>query len=115
MQQTRRSHSALQQTAAPTYFGSYVFPLLFVAYEVYRVGYWIALRGIDFDGFGRAGYESALMLAIFAVQLLAEGLFLAAAWLTRQPNLKRRLTNLSFGLSCSLFVLGFDYLLRTAF
>jgi hypothetical protein len=115
MQQINRRHSAWRETAAATYLGSYVFPLLFVVYEVYRVGYWIALHGVDFDGFGRTGYESKLMLAIFAAQLLAEGAFLAAAWLTRQPELMRRLTNLSFGLLCSLFVLGFDYLLQIAF
>jgi hypothetical protein len=61
------------------------------------------------------GYEYLLMIAMFAVQVVAEAAFLAVAWLGRHPDLEHRLTNLAMGLLCSLIVLGFDYGLQTAF
>lgn len=115
MQHTHRIHPPWRHAAVPTYLGSYVFPVLFVVYEVYRVGYWIAQHGVEFAAFGEADHGSTLMLALFAVQLVAEGVFLATAWLARQPNLDRRFTNLTLGLVCSLLVLAFDYGLQIAF
>lgn len=115
MQQVHHFHPELRHATKPTYVASYVFPLLFVVYEVYRVGYWIAMHGVDFSNFNSMGYEYLLMLAMFAVQVVAEGAFLAAAWLGRHPDLEHRLTNLAMGLVCSLIVLGFDYGLQVAF
>lgn len=115
MQQTHRFHPELRHATAPTYVASYLFPLLFVVYEFYRVGYWIALHGVDFSNFNQMGYEFLLMLAMFAVQVLAECAFLAIAWFGRHPDLEHRLTNLALGIFCSLLVLAFDYGLQIAF
>ena len=105
----------MPRTVTPTYLASYLFPLLLVAYEVYRVGYWMASHGIDFSQFGEDGWAFALMLALFAVQVVAEGVFLAVAWATRQPDLEQRFTTLSLGLFSSLLVLAFDFGLQIAF
>lgn len=115
MQQTHRFHPELRHATAPTYVVSYVFPLLLVVYEVYRVGYWIALHGVDFSNFKQMGYEFLLMLALFAVQVVAESAFLAIAWLSGRPDLEHRLTNLALGVFGSLLVLAFDYGLQIAF
>lgn len=115
MQRIHHFHPELRHATTPTYVASYLFPLIFVVYEVYRVGYWIAMYGVDFSNFKQMGYEYLLMLAMFAVQVVAEAGFLAIAWLNRHPDLEHRLTNLSLGLFCSLVVLAFDYGLQVAF
>lgn len=103
------------RASAPTYLASYVFPVLLVVFEVYRVGYWMASQGVDFSGFGEIGHESSLMLAVFAIQLVAESVFLAAAWVVRQSGIEHRFTTVFLGLCSSLLVLAFDYGLRIAF
>ena len=115
MEQIHRFHPELRHATAQTYIASYVFPLLFVIYEVYRVGYWIARYGMDFTNFKHMGYEYLLMLAMFGVQFVVEALFLAIAWLSRHADFRHRLTNLALGLFCSFVVLAFDYLLQVAF
>jgi hypothetical protein len=111
----RADNRVLPRTISPTYLASYLFPLLLVAYEVYRVGYWMASHGIDFSEFGDGGWGFRLMLAVFAVQVVAEGVFLAAAWISRQSDLEQRFTTLSLGVFSSLLVLAFDFGLQIAF
>lgn len=115
MQQTHHVDRTIAPQGAPTYLGSYVFPVLLLVFEVYRVGHWMAAHGVDFAGFGERSFEYPLMLAMFAVQLVAEGVFLAIAWVSRQSDLERRFTTLSLGLVSSLLVLAFDYGLQIAF
>jgi hypothetical protein len=115
MQHCDRADRVLPGTITPTYLASYLFPLLLVAYEVYRVGFWLASHGIDFTDFGDEGWAFPLMLAVFAVQVVAEGIFLAVAWIGRQPDLDQRFTTLSLGLFSSLLVLAFDFGLQIAF
>ena len=116
MQHCDRAHNrALPRTISPTSRATYLFPLLLVAYEVYRVGYWLASHGIDFSQFGDGAWGFPLMVAVFAVQVVAEGLFLAVAWISRQPDLEQRFTTLSLGVFSSLLVLAFDFGLQIAF
>jgi hypothetical protein len=115
MQHCDRLDRTAPRTIAPTYLATYLFPLLLVAYEVYRVGFWMASHGIDFTEFGHDDGAFALMLAFFAVQVVAEGVFLAVAWLSRQPDLAQRCTTLSLGLLSSLLALAFDFGLQIAF
>ncbi|HVW53589.1 MAG TPA: hypothetical protein VHC91_24810 [Trinickia sp.] len=115
MLQTHRVDREIAPHAAPTYLGSYVFPVLLLFFVVYRVGHWMAAHGVDFAGFGERGFQYPLMLAVFAVQLVAEGVFLAIAWVSRQADLERRFTTLSLGLVSSLLILAFDYGLQIAF
>jgi hypothetical protein len=115
MDLTHRFHPELRHATAPTYVASYVFPLLLLTYEAYRVGYWIAAYGMNFTNFKQMGYEYLLMLAMFGVQIVMEALFLGIAWLRHHADLGHRLANLSLGLLCSFGVLAFDYLLQVAF
>lgn len=115
MQHCDRADQALPRTIAPTYLASYLFPLLLLAYEVYRVGFWMASHGVDFAEFGNDSRAFTLMLAVFAVQVVAEGVFLAVAWISRQSDLEQRFTTLSLGLFSSLLVLAFDFGLQIAF
>ncbi len=114
MEQTHHFHLELRHATKPTYFISYVFPLLFVVYEVYRVASWVAAFGWDFSNFKYQGYEYAVMLAVFAVQIVVEALFLTLAWLYRHADFEHRLANLAVGLLCSFVVLAFDYALQVA-
>ncbi|RKP45975.1 hypothetical protein [Trinickia fusca] len=115
MQHIHRLHPEWRHATAPTYIASYIFPLLLLAYEVYRLGSWIALQGTDFKNYSQTGYEFTMMLATFIVQVAAEGVFLAIAWVGRDPDLEQRLANVSLGVLCSFLVLAFDYLLQVAF
>ena len=115
MQHSPHIDSRAAQRSAPTYLASYIFPVLLLAFEVYRVGYWMASRGIEFSHFGESSRGPSLMLAMFAVQLLAEGVFLAAAWVARQSDLQHRFTTVFLGLFGSLLILAFDYGLSIAF
>lgn len=115
MQHCDRVDRAAPRTNAPTYLASYLFPLLLVACEVYHVGFWMASHGIDFTEYGNDGWALALMLVLFAVQVVAEGVFLAVAWMSRQPHLEQRCTTLALGLLSSLLVLAFDFGLQLAF
>lgn len=115
MQHSHHIDSRAPQSPASTYLASYLFPALLVVFEVYRVGHWLASHGIEFSDFGRSRRESSLMFAMFAVQLVAEGVFLAAAWVARQSDLQHRFTTVFLGLFSSLLVLAFDYGLRIAF
>lgn len=93
----------------PTDVVSYLFPALFVIYEVYRVSYWIAQHGLNFSGFKEMGYEFTLMLAVFLIQLAVEIVFLVLAWVRQHLDVEHRLANPAFGLVCSIVVLAFDY------
>jgi hypothetical protein len=115
MEQTHRFHPKLRRATAPTYVVSYAFPILFVVYELYRVGSWIATFGMDFTNFKQTGYEYTLMIAMFMVQVVVEALFLVIAWISRHADFEHRLTNLTLGLFCSFVVLAFDYLLQVSF
>lgn len=115
MQRAHRFHPQLQRASVPTYGASYLFPLLLVVCEVYRVGCWIALNGADFTGFRQTRHEYALMLGMFAVQTVAEAAFLGIAWMSRHAGLEHRLTDVAFSLVCSFLVLAFDYGLQIAF
>jgi hypothetical protein len=114
MQHAHPFHPELRHATFPTYFASYAFPALIVIYEIYRVGYWVAHHGMNFITFNQAGFEYVLMLAVFAVQVAVEVLFLGFAWMSRHPDLGHRLTNLALGLVCSGAVLGFDYFVLQA-
>jgi hypothetical protein len=107
-------HSA-GHAAVPTYGASYLFPLGFLASEVYRLGNWLALNGTDFTRYSAQSRQYALMLALFAVQALAEAAFVAIAWAGRHEHLMNRLTNVALGLALSSFILAFDYALQLAF
>jgi hypothetical protein len=115
MEHIHSLHFELRHATKPTYVVSYLFPLLFVTYEAYRVSYWIARYGMHFANFKQTGYDFLLMLVMFGVQILAEALFLVIASSSRHADLGRRLANVSLGLFCSLVVLAFDYLLQIAF
>jgi len=82
---------------------------LIAIYEIYRVGYWVSQQGMNFVAFSQTGYEYALMLAMFAVQVVIALLFMALVWSTHHPDFEHRLTNLALGLACSGAVLAFDY------
>ncbi|CDY74710.1 hypothetical protein BGLT_03652 [Caballeronia glathei] len=114
MQVTRHLNMELRHATVPTYVASYLFPLLLLAYEVWRVGSWVAVNGFNFMNFRSMGYEFALMLAVFAMQVIVEIAFLAGAWLTKHHDLGHRLSNLMLGIFCSLVVLGFDLALQYA-
>ncbi len=109
MQTHHAFHPELRHATVPTYVVSYLFPVLIVVYEIYRVGYWVAQRGMNFFGFNQTGYEYVLMLAFFAVQVVVSVVFLAFVWSTRHPDLEHRLTNLALGFGCSAAVLAYDY------
>ena len=115
MEHTHPFHFELRHATKPTYVVSYLFPLLFVIYEAYRVTYWIASYGMHFANYKQTGYDFLLMLAMFAVQIVVEALFFAFAWLKRHDDAGRRLANIMLGLFCSLVVLAFDYLLQIGF
>ena len=112
--QTHPFHPELRHATVPTYFASYLFPALIVLYEIYRVGYWVAEHGMNFAFFSQTGYEYTLLLAVFALQVVVEVVFLAIAWMGRHPDLRHRLTNLTLGLACSAAVLAFDYFVLQA-
>lgn len=115
MQIAHPFHLELRHATIPTYIVSYVFPVLFVLYEIYRVGAWIAMQGFHFAAFKEMGYEYLLMLTVFAIQLAVQAAFLAWTWLGRHPDLEHRLGNLTLGLLVSAGVLAFDYALQVAF
>lgn len=115
MEDTRHFHFELRHATKPTYVASYFFPILFVIYEVYRVGSWIIAFGPNFANFKQMGYEYTLMLAVFSVQVVVEAFFLIVALLYRHADFEHRLTNLALGLLCSFAVLAFDYWLQFAF
>lgn len=115
MEHTHHFHLELRHATKPTYVVSYLFPLMFVMYEAYRVSYWIVLYGMRFADYKQMGYDYLLMLVMFGVQIVVEAVFFAIAWLSRRTDLGHRLTNLTVGLFCSLVVLAFDYLLQVAF
>jgi hypothetical protein len=99
MQTTRHFHMELRHATLPTYVFSYLFPLVLLAYELWRVGSWVAVRGFNFADFSSMGYEFALM---------------AAAMLTKHHDVAHRAGNLLLGLFCSVVVLGFDLALQYA-
>ncbi|RDU99430.1 hypothetical protein [Trinickia dinghuensis] len=109
MQTHHAFHPELRHATVPTYVVSYLFPVLIVIYEIYRVGYWISQFGMNFAEFNQTGYEYVLMLAVFAVQVVVGVLFIAIVLPTRHPDLEHRLTNIALGLFCSAVVLGYDY------
>lgn len=115
MENTHSFRFELRHATKPTYVASYLFPLLFLMYEAYRVSYWIAANGMHFANFKQTGYDYLLMLVVFGVQIIVETTFLIIAWLSRHADLGHRLANLTFGLFCSFVVLAFDYLLQVAF
>lgn len=112
MQVTRHLNMELRHATVPTYVASYFFPLLLLAYEAWRVGSWVAVNGFNFTNFNAMGYEFALMIAVFCMQVIVEIAFLAGAVLTKHKDVGHRLANLSLGLFCSLVVLGFDLALQ---
>ncbi|KND62012.1 hypothetical protein BVER_02234c [Candidatus Burkholderia verschuerenii] len=112
MQVTRHLNMELRHATVPTYVASYFFPLLLLAYEVWRVGSWVAVNGFNFMNFNAMGYEFALMVAVFCMQVIVEIAFLAGAVLTKHKDVGHRLANLTLGLFCSMVVLGFDLALQ---
>jgi len=115
MDHAHHFHFELRHATKPTYVVSYLFPIMFVIYEAYRVTYWILLYGMHFANFNQMGYDYLLMLAMFGVQIVVEAVFFVGAWLSRHRDLEHRLSNLTLGLFCSFVVLAFDYLLQVAF
>ncbi|MDB5789478.1 hypothetical protein [Caballeronia mineralivorans] len=114
MQTSRHFHMELRHATMPTYVFSYLFPLVLLAYELWRVGSWVAVRGFNFSDFNSMGYEFALMLAVFAMQIVVEIAFMAAAMLTKHHDVVHRAGNLLLGVFCSMVVLGFDLALQYA-
>ncbi|CAH2802768.1 MAG: hypothetical protein CBARDMAM_4580 [uncultured Caballeronia sp.] len=114
MQTTRYFHMELRHATLPTYVFSYLFPLMLLAYELWRVGSWGAVRGFKFTDFSSMGYEFALMLAVFAMQIIVEIAFMAAAMLTKHHDVAHRAANLLLGVFYSAVVLGFDLALQYA-
>jgi len=114
MQTTRHFHMELRHATMPTYVFSYLFPLVLLVYELWRVGSWVAVRGFNFADFSSMGYEFALMLAVFLMQIVVEIAFMAAAMLTKHHDVAHRAGNLLLGLFCSMVVLGFDLALQYA-
>ncbi|AXF23988.1 hypothetical protein CUJ89_26920 [Burkholderia pyrrocinia] len=112
MQAVRHFHLELRHASVPTYVASYVFPILLLAYEVLRVGRWIAEYGMNFMNFRFMGYEFLLMLVFVALQVGFECVFLIAAWISRNHDFEHRVANLLAGLGCSLVVIGFDLALQ---
>ncbi|MEM5371243.1 hypothetical protein V4C53_35145 [Paraburkholderia azotifigens] len=109
MQSDHAFHPEWRHATVPTYVVSYLFPAMIVIYEIYRVGYWISQHGINFVASNQTGYEYALMLAMFTVQVVVDVLFLVFVWSTRHPDFEHRLTNLALGFVSSGAVLAFDY------
>jgi len=93
----------------PTYVVSYLFPVLILIYEIYRVGYWVFQNGMYFGTFSQAGFEFTLMLGIFALQVVVNVLFLLFVWSIHHPDFEHRLKHIALGLACSAAVLAFDY------
>ncbi len=114
MQATHHFHLELRHASVPTYVASYAFPILLLAYEVFRVGRWIAEFGMNFSNFRFMGYEFLLMLVFVALQVILEGVFLIGAWISRNHDFEHRVGNLMAGLGCSLVVIGFDLALQYA-
>ncbi|WP_230953183.1 hypothetical protein [Burkholderia stagnalis] len=105
----------LRHATMPTYFVSYVFPLLLVVYETYRIAYWVGRHGWNFAQLSQAGYEFTLMLIVFALQVMLDGVLFMAAWVSRHPDVEHRHANMMFGIVCSALVIAFDVALRAAF
>jgi hypothetical protein len=114
MSTTRHFHMELRHATMPTYVASYLFPLMLVAYEIWRVGSWVTVNGFNFSNFSAMGYEFALMIAVFIMQVVVELAFLGAAWLTKHHDFEHRTGNLLLGMFCSMVVLGFDLALQYA-
>ena len=98
----------------PTYFVSFVFPLLLAGYEVYRIGHWVVQHGWHFAQLPQAGYEFTPMLIVFALQVILDGLFFITAWAGKRPDVAHRLANLTLGVLCSVLVIAFDIALQVA-
>lgn len=98
----------------PTYFVSYVFPLLLAGYGVYRISYWVSRHGWNFAQLPQAGYEFTLMLFVFALQVILDGLFFITAWSGKHPDVGHRLANMTLGVLCSAVVIAFDVALQIA-
>lgn len=105
-------HPELRHATVPTYLMSYGFPLLLALYEIFRLVDWISRRGFSFYGFNQMGYDFTIMLAIFALQIITQSVFLIAAAAGPRPDLNHRTANLGLGLLCSATVLMFDLLLQ---
>ena len=75
MHTARHFHLAFRPATIPTRLVSYSFPVLLALYELYRVGQWITQHGFMFGGFDEMGYEYALMLAAFSLQIAALAAF----------------------------------------
>jgi hypothetical protein len=107
-------HLELRHATVPTYVTSYLFPILLLAYEAYRVGRWIYDYGMNFANFKYMGYEFLLMLTFVGLQILVEIVFLAGAGITKHPDFEHRVSNVLVGIGCSFVVLGFDLALQYA-
>lgn len=107
-------HLELRHATVPTYVTSYLFPILLLAYEAYRVGHWIFDYGMNFANFRYMGYEFLLMLVFVGLQIFVEIVFLACAAITRHPDLEHRVANVLAGIACSFVVIGFDLALQYA-
>lgn len=114
MQATRHFRLELRHATIPTYFASYLFPVLLLAYEIHRVGRWIFDFGLHFSNYRFMGYEFLLMLVYVALQIVAEAMFLLGAWLGGDPDFEHRLANLLAGVGCSVAILAFDFALQYA-
>jgi hypothetical protein len=106
---TRHHVLELRHATTSTYIASYLFPVILLAYEIYRVSMWVADYGMNFRGYISMGYEFALMLAIFLLQVGSEVVFLLGAAFVRHHDFGHRIANLVTGILCSAIVLIFDF------
>jgi hypothetical protein len=102
-------HFELRHATMPTYIASYLFPAALLLYEIYRVGSWVSVHGMNFTNFNSMGYEYVLMLAWFGLQVGVEIVFLVGAALSRNHDFGHRIANLLCGMFCSAIVLLFDF------
>jgi hypothetical protein len=114
MQNAHHVHLELRHASVPTYVASYLFPIVLILYEVYRVGRWIHDFGLNFTHFHDMGYEFLLMLAFVALQIVVEIVFLIGAAATRHPDYAHRVANVLAGIGCSLAVIALDLALQYA-
>ncbi|MCG1055061.1 hypothetical protein KQH49_08905 [Mycetohabitans sp. B5] len=103
------NHFELRHATMPTYIVSYLFPVVLLFYEVWRVGSWISGHGMNFANFSSMGYEYTVMLAWFGLQVTIEIVFLIGAALSRHHDFGHRIANLLCGVFCSAVVLLFDF------
>ncbi|WP_236654971.1 hypothetical protein [Burkholderia pyrrocinia] len=71
-------------------------------------------RGWHFAQLPQAGYEFTLMLFLFVLQVILDGLFFISAWAGKHPDAEHWLANMALGVLCSGLVITFDAALQVA-